>query len=129
MMRAAALAALALLAAGPACAAEHARHDVTVYQQGRQSDSFDLPDGDAVCVRAHVTEEDPVGGAWHLQGGVEVRVMRADKVVWQFVARELVLSRAGVERLRQRAHAAPLPAGAPLPRCVGGANPPDDQDA
>ncbi len=116
MTRAAAIAALALLAAGPACAADH-RRDVTVYQQGRQSDSFDLPDGDAVCVKAHVTEEDPVGGAWHLQGGVELRVMRGSQVVWQFVAGELVLSRAGVERLRRRARAQPLPAGAPLPRC------------
>ncbi len=121
MNRRAAVAVLALLAAGLAHAGGHARRDVTVYQQGRQSDSFDLPDGDAVCVLAHVTEEDPVGGAWHLQGSVEVRVMRASQVVWQFVAAELVLTRAGVERLRQRAHAAPLPAGAPLPRCPGDA--------
>ena len=129
MTRAAAFAALALLAAGPACAADQGRRDVTVYQAGRQADSFDLPDGDAICVRAHVTEEDPVGGAWRLQGGVEVRVMCADKVVWQFVAADLVLRRAGVERLRGHAHAAPLAAGAPLPRCVGGANPPADEDA
>ncbi len=119
MNRRAAIAVLALLAAGLAHAGERARRDVTVYEQGRQSDSFDLPEGDALCVLAHVTEEDPVGGAWHLQGGVEVRVMRAGQVVWQFVAAELVLTRGGVERLRRRAHAAPLAAAAPLPRCPG----------
>ena len=118
MSRAAAVAALALLlAAGLAQAAERARRDVTVYVQGRQSDSFDLPDGDALCVRAHVAEEDRTGQAWRLHGGVELRVSRAGQVVWSFDASELVLRKAGVDRIRRSGHADPLPAGVPLPRC------------
>ena len=125
MTRAAAVAALALLlAAGAVHATERARRDVTVFQDGHQFDSFDLPDGDSLCVVAHVSEEDPSGEAWRLEGRVEVRVSRASRVVWQFVADELVLRKAGVDRLRQRGHAAPLAAGVPLPRCDAGTTSP-----
>ena len=117
-MRAAATAVLALLVATTAQATERAHRDVTVYVNDRQVQSFDLPDGDALCVLAHVTEEDPVAGTWHLVGTVELRVSAGGRQVWAFEANELVLQRAGVDRLRRRAHAPPLAAGIALPRCA-----------
>ncbi|HEY9029091.1 MAG TPA: hypothetical protein VIP05_32700 [Burkholderiaceae bacterium] len=99
-----------------ACAAAQAgdgpRHDVSVLEGGRQVSSFDLPDGDAICVLAHVTEEDPLRGAWHLAGRVEVRVSLGGRRVFTFAARELILTKAAVERLQHRA------AGATLPKCA-----------
>jgi hypothetical protein len=129
--RRAVLAALALACAIPAPAAERARRDVSVLDAGRQVASFDLPDGDALCVLAHVTEEDPVRGAWRLSGDVELHVTLGGRRVFSFAARELILQKAAVERLRQRARPAPAAgAGSALPRCAASeAAPPEPPSA
>ena len=93
MRRAAACVALALLLAAEAHATERERRDVTVIEAGRQAASFDLPDGDAICVRAHVTEEDPAAASWHLKGHVELRVSSGGRAVFTFAANELVVQK------------------------------------
>jgi hypothetical protein len=119
--RAAAVVALAVVAAlaTAAHAAERARRDVAVIEAGHQVASFDLPAGDAICVRAHVTEEDPGAGTWHLMGHVELRVTSAGRAVFTFAARELILQKAAVERLGRRARPAPAAGVVVLTPCAG----------
>ncbi|HEY9025135.1 MAG TPA: hypothetical protein VIP05_12605 [Burkholderiaceae bacterium] len=119
--RAAALA-LALACIG-AQASDGPRHDVSVLEGGRQVASFDLPEGDAICVLAHVTEQDPLRGAWHLAGRVELHVSLGGRRVFTFAARELILTKAAVERLQHRA------AGATLPKCPAAPPPKHASDA
>jgi hypothetical protein len=115
--RAAAVAALALATASNAT--ERARRDVAVIEAGHQVASFDLPAGDAICVRAHVTEEDPGAATWHLTGHVELRVTSAGRAVFTFAARELILQKAAVERLGRPARDAPAAGVAVLTPCGG----------